>query len=49
MPRTQAELDARNAALAAMQASGGASARGEESRQAYNAIDLPDYTDLIVR
>ena len=44
MPRTQEELDARNAALAAMQASQQAPARAEQSRQAHNSLRLPDYT-----
>jgi len=44
MPRTQEELDARNAALAAMQASQKAPARAERSRQAHNSLRLPDYT-----
>jgi 2-polyprenyl-6-methoxyphenol hydroxylase-like FAD-dependent oxidoreductase len=44
MPRTQQELDARNAALAAMQASGEAPTYSEHSRQAHNALKLPDYT-----
>jgi 2-polyprenyl-6-methoxyphenol hydroxylase-like FAD-dependent oxidoreductase len=44
MPRTQEELDARNAALAAMQASQKAPARAEQSRQAHNSLRLPDYT-----
>jgi len=44
MPRTQAELDARNAALAAMQASGKAPPRAEQSRQVHNSLTLPDYT-----
>jgi 2-polyprenyl-6-methoxyphenol hydroxylase-like FAD-dependent oxidoreductase len=44
MPRTQEELDARNAALAAMQMSEKAPARAEQSRQAHNSLTLPDYT-----
>jgi 2-polyprenyl-6-methoxyphenol hydroxylase-like FAD-dependent oxidoreductase len=44
MPRTQQELDARNAALAAMQVSGKAVAGGGQSRQAHSALMLPDYT-----
>jgi hypothetical protein len=44
MPRTQQELDARNAALAAMQASEKAPSRAEQSGQVHNALRLPDYT-----
>jgi 2-polyprenyl-6-methoxyphenol hydroxylase-like FAD-dependent oxidoreductase len=44
MPRTQEQLDARNAALAAMQTSEKAPARAEQSRQAHNSLTLPDYT-----
>ena len=43
MPRTQEELDARNAALAAMQASEKAPSRAEQSRQVHNSLMLPDY------
>jgi 2-polyprenyl-6-methoxyphenol hydroxylase-like FAD-dependent oxidoreductase len=43
MPRTQQELDARNAALAAMQASGKAPPRADQSRRLHNALTLPDY------
>jgi 2-polyprenyl-6-methoxyphenol hydroxylase-like FAD-dependent oxidoreductase len=43
MPRTQEELDARNAALAAMQASEKAPSRAEQSRDVHNALMLPDY------
>jgi len=44
MPRTQQDLDARNAALAAMQASGTASPRAEQSGEVHNSLRLPDYT-----
>jgi 2-polyprenyl-6-methoxyphenol hydroxylase-like FAD-dependent oxidoreductase len=44
MPRTQEELDARNAALAAMQASGEAPSYSEHSRQVHNSLKLPDYS-----
>jgi 2-polyprenyl-6-methoxyphenol hydroxylase-like FAD-dependent oxidoreductase len=44
MPRTREELDARNAALAAMQASQKAPSRAEQSSQVHNALRLPDYT-----
>jgi 2-polyprenyl-6-methoxyphenol hydroxylase-like FAD-dependent oxidoreductase len=44
MPRTQQELDARNAALAAMQDSGKAPPRAEQSRHVHNSLKLPDYT-----
>lgn len=44
MPRTQEELDARNAALAAMQASRKAPSRAEQSSQVHNSLRLPDYT-----
>jgi hypothetical protein len=44
MPRTQEELDARNATLAAMQSSGEAPSHGERSRQVHNSLRLPDYT-----
>jgi 2-polyprenyl-6-methoxyphenol hydroxylase-like FAD-dependent oxidoreductase len=43
MPRTQEELDRRNAALATMQASGKAPPRADHSRQAHNLLKLPDY------
>ena len=43
MPRTPEELDARNAALAAMQASGEAPSHSESSGQAHNALKLPDH------
>jgi 2-polyprenyl-6-methoxyphenol hydroxylase-like FAD-dependent oxidoreductase len=42
MPRTQEELDARNAALAEMQASG-QTPRGEHARTVHKALSLPDY------
>jgi len=42
--RTQEELDTRNTALAAMQASGKAPPRAEQSRQVHNSLRLPDYT-----
>jgi 2-polyprenyl-6-methoxyphenol hydroxylase-like FAD-dependent oxidoreductase len=42
MPRTQAELDARNATLAAMQRSGETS-HGDRSREVHNSLRLPDY------
>ena len=41
---TQQDLDARNAALAAMQASGTASPRAEQSGEVHNSLRLPDYT-----
>jgi 2-polyprenyl-6-methoxyphenol hydroxylase-like FAD-dependent oxidoreductase len=44
MPRTQQELDARNATLAAMQTSGEAPSRGERTRQVHNSLSLPDYS-----
>jgi len=44
MPRTQEELDARNAMLAAMQTSGKAPSHGDHSRQVYNSLKLPDYS-----
>ncbi len=44
MPRTQEELDARNAALAAMQTSGGVPSHGEHSGLVHNSLRLPDYT-----
>jgi 2-polyprenyl-6-methoxyphenol hydroxylase-like FAD-dependent oxidoreductase len=44
MPRTQEELDARNATLAAMQTSGKAPSYSEHSRQVHNSLELPDYT-----
>jgi 2-polyprenyl-6-methoxyphenol hydroxylase-like FAD-dependent oxidoreductase len=43
MPRTQEELNARNAALAAMQASGKAPPRADQSRHVHNSLRLPDY------
>jgi len=43
MPRTQEELDARNATLAAMQTSGEAPSHSERSRHAHNLLRLPDY------
>ncbi len=43
MPRTQEELDTRNATLAAMQASGEAPSHGGHSRQVHNSLALPDY------
>lgn len=47
MPRTQEELEARNAALKAMEKSGGASERGDQSRQVHNALALPDYSHFV--
>jgi len=47
MPRTQEELDARNAALAAMMASGKAVAHAEHSSAAHNALNLPNYGHLV--
>jgi 2-polyprenyl-6-methoxyphenol hydroxylase-like FAD-dependent oxidoreductase len=47
MPRTQEELNARNAALAAMEASGKAPPRAEQSRQVHDSLKLPDYTHLM--
>jgi 2-polyprenyl-6-methoxyphenol hydroxylase-like FAD-dependent oxidoreductase len=44
LPRTQEELDARNAALAAMQASEKAPSHAGQSRQVHNSLRLPDYT-----
>ncbi|WP_421916843.1 FAD-dependent monooxygenase [Mesorhizobium sp.] len=44
MPRTQQELDARNAALAAMQTLGNAPSYSEHSRQVHNSLRLPDYS-----
>ena len=44
MPRTQEELDARNAMLAAMQVSGEVPSRSEHSGQVHNSLRLPDYT-----
>lgn len=44
MPRTQQELDARNATLAAMQASGEAPSHGDHSGQVHNSLRLPDYS-----
>jgi len=44
MPRTQQELEARNAALAAMQVSKKAPSRAEHSSQVHNSLRLPDYT-----
>ena len=44
MPRTQDELDARNAALAAMQASGRTPSRAEQAGEVHNALRLPDYS-----
>jgi 2-polyprenyl-6-methoxyphenol hydroxylase-like FAD-dependent oxidoreductase len=44
MPRTQKELDARNATPAAMQASGKARSYTDHSRQVHNSLRLPDYT-----
>lgn len=44
MPRTQEELDARNATLATIQRSGAASSPSEHSSQVYNSLRLPDYT-----
>jgi len=44
MPRTQEELDARNATLAAMQTSGKAASYSDHSRQVHNSLRLPDYT-----
>ena len=44
MPRTQAELDARNATLAAMQASGLAPSTSEHSGHVHNSLKLPGYT-----
>jgi 2-polyprenyl-6-methoxyphenol hydroxylase-like FAD-dependent oxidoreductase len=44
MPRTQEELDARNAMLAAMQTSGKAASYSDHSRQVHNSLRLPDYT-----
>jgi 2-polyprenyl-6-methoxyphenol hydroxylase-like FAD-dependent oxidoreductase len=44
MPRTQEELDARNAALVAMQHSGEAAPSSERARHAHHALTLPDYT-----
>ncbi|MEW6345911.1 MAG: FAD-dependent monooxygenase [Pseudomonadota bacterium] len=44
MPRTQEEVDARNAALAAMQRSGEGPSYGDHARQVHNALTLPDYT-----
>lgn len=48
MPRTQAELDARNATLAKVQASG-ETPRSEHSRQVHNSLILPDYTQCLQR
>jgi len=42
MPRTQQDLDARNAALAAIQASGKAPPRAQQSNQVHNSRRLPD-------
>src|SRR5262249_38602479 len=42
-PRTQEELDARNATLAAMQTSAETS-HGERARRVHNSLTLPDYT-----
>ena len=44
MPRTQEELDARNATLAAMQTSGKAASYSDHSRQVHNSLRLPNYT-----
>jgi 2-polyprenyl-6-methoxyphenol hydroxylase-like FAD-dependent oxidoreductase len=44
MPRTQEELDARNAMLAAMQTSGKTPSYSEHARQVHNSLRLPDYT-----
>jgi 2-polyprenyl-6-methoxyphenol hydroxylase-like FAD-dependent oxidoreductase len=47
LPRTLEEVDARNRALAAMQSSGKAGSRGEQSRRVHNSLRLPDYTHAI--
>jgi 2-polyprenyl-6-methoxyphenol hydroxylase-like FAD-dependent oxidoreductase len=47
MPRTQQEVDTRNATFAAMQASGKPPPRAEQSRQVHSSLKLPDYTHLI--
>ncbi|WP_158813197.1 FAD-dependent monooxygenase [Methylocapsa sp. S129] len=47
MPRTPEELDARNATLAAMQASGEAPSHSEGSGQAHNSLRLPDYVSWL--
>ncbi len=47
MPRTQEELDARNAILAAMRTSGATPSYGERSSQVHNSLKLPDYTHVI--
>jgi len=44
MPRTQQELDTRNAALAAMPASGKTPPRADQASQVHNALRLPDYS-----
>jgi 2-polyprenyl-6-methoxyphenol hydroxylase-like FAD-dependent oxidoreductase len=46
MPRTQEELDARNATLAAMQDSGKTS-HGDHASRVHNALTLPDYTQRL--
>jgi 2-polyprenyl-6-methoxyphenol hydroxylase-like FAD-dependent oxidoreductase len=43
MPRTQEELDARNATLAAMQTLG-ETPHGGQSNEVHNSLRLPDYT-----
>jgi len=47
MPRAREGLDARDAILAAMQASGDASSHSEQWGQTNSAFKLPDYTRLI--
>jgi len=46
MPRTQEELDARNATLAAMQTSG-ETPHGDRSREVHNSLRLPDYAQWL--
>ncbi len=46
LPRTPAELEARNQALFAMQRSGKPDARGEESRRVHTSLQLPVYEVL---
>ena len=47
MPRTQEEVDARNALLAAVQTSGQTPPRADQSRMVHRSLTLPDYTHLI--
>ena len=46
MPRTQEELNARNATLAAMQTSG-ETPHGDRSREVHNSLRLPDYAQWL--